>query len=387
MIGRSIRILTVLGTRPEAIKLAPLVALLEQRKDVIHAVCSTGQQKEMLEQALELFRIRPRFDLNVSASVRSLPHGAAAIISGVGDVLADFPADLVIVQGDTSSALGGAMAAHLRGVPVAHVEAGLRTGNLKAPWPEEGNRRMIAPIASWHFAPTRQAAANLLAEGVDPATVTVTGNTGIDTLLDMRRRLGRDRALRADCQRAFPFLDPAKRMILVTGHRRENFGPGLERVFDALAALSLGRDVQIVYPVHLNPNVAAPAERALGELANVHLIGPQPYHRMIHLMERAHLIITDSGGIQEEAPTLGVPVLVTREVTERPEALDAGSAILVGTDPRRIVREAEDLLNDPDRRRRMAGVQNPFGDGRASERIVAALVRQRTVPSKMPEIA
>lgn len=371
---RRLKVLTVLGTRPEAIKLAPLVSLFEAHENVEHALCSTGQHREMLDQVLTLFGMTPAFSLQVASGSGSLPDLGAAITAGVGQILSRFQADLVVVQGDTATALGGAMAAYFQGIPIAHVEAGLRTGNLSAPWPEEGNRRMIGSIATWHFAPTERAAANLRAEGISPARIQVTGNTGIDALLSMRDRLRADPILAADAAAPFGFLDPDRKMVLVTGHRRENFGSGLIGVFDALIELSHRPDLQIVYPVHLNPNVATPAERILGNRPAVHLIEPQPYHRMIHLMERAHLIVTDSGGIQEEAPALGVPVLVTREVTERQEALEAGTALLVGTDTARILDEAQALLDQPERRRRMAEARNPFGDGHAAARIVETLV-------------
>ena len=369
-----VRILTVLGTRPEAIKLAPLATAFDAHDGIEHALCSTGQHTEMLAQVLDLFGITPAHDLKIGSIGGSLPRLGAAITAGVGDLLSSFPADIVVVQGDTATALGGALAAYYRSIDVAHVEAGLRTGNLAAPWPEEGNRRMISSVATWHFAPTERAAVNLRGEGIDPSRIRVTGNTGIDALLSMRDRLRRERALAESAAAPFRFLDPGRRLILMTGHRRENFGSGLAGVFEALIELSRRPDVQIVYPVHLNPNVADPAARTLGNLPNVHLIEPQPYHRMIHLMERAHLIITDSGGIQEEAPALGVPVLVTRAVTERQEALEAGTALLVGTDTGRILEEARALLDQPEHHRRMAEARNPFGDGHASARIVETLI-------------
>jgi len=377
MSERRLRVTTVFGTRPEAIKLAPLAALLDAGEEVEHVLCSTGQHRDMLAPVLDLFGLVPAHDLGIGAiGADGLPRLSAAIVAGVGDLLRRVPTDVVVVQGDTATALGGALAAHYSGVAVAHVEAGLRTGDLAAPWPEEGNRRMIGTLASLHFAPTERAAANLRAEGIPSSRIHVTGNTGIDALLATRNRLRVERDLADDARNAFPFLDPDRRLMLVTGHRRENFGAGLADVFAALIRLSERSDVQIVYPVHLNPNVAEPAAETLGSLPNIHLIAPQPYHRMIHLMEGAHLIVTDSGGIQEEAPTLGVPVLVTRAVTERQEALDAGSAVLVGTDTDRIVNEATRLLDDPAHRRRMAEVRNPFGDGRASARIVEILIAE-----------
>lgn len=371
---RQLKVLTVLGTRPEAIKLAPLAALFDGHDAVTHALCTTGQHREMLDQVLTLFNLTPTHALQVASGCGTLPDLAAAITAGVGQVLSNFPADLVVVQGDTATALGGALAAYYQGIPVVHVEAGLRTGNLTAPWPEEGNRRMIGSIATWHFAPTQQAAANLRAEGIASDRIRVTGNTGIDALLSMRDRLRADPVLAADAAAPFGFLDSSRKMVLMTGHRRENFGSGLASVFDALIGLSRRPDIQIVYPVHLNPKVADPAARALGSCPNIRLVEPQPYHRMIHLMERARLIITDSGGIQEEAPALGVPVLVTREVTERQEALDAGTALLVGTDAARILEEAQALLDQPERHRRMAQAGTPFGDGHAAARIVDTLL-------------
>jgi UDP-N-acetylglucosamine 2-epimerase len=390
------KILTVLGTRPEAIKLAPLARLLAAEEGVEHVLCSTGQHRHMLAQVFQAFDIRPGIDLDLMAAGGTLPKLAGAVTAGVGEVLAGFPADLVIVQGDTTTALGAALAAYCMRVPVAHMEAGLRTGDLLAPWPEEGNRRMIAGIAERHFAPTPRSRDNLLAESITSGRILVTGNTGVDALLLMRRRIEEDTGLAADCRQAFPWLDEdaasGRRLVLVTGHRRENFGEGLAGVFEAVARLSRRGDVRIVYPVHLNPNVLGPARALLGGLDNVHLIDPLPYHRMVHLMARAHLIVTDSGGIQEEAPALGVPVLVTRDVTERPEATDAGTARLVGTDTARILAEATALLDDPLRHAEMARAHNPFGDGNASRRIVDDLLGRTVSPflparTRQPETA
>jgi UDP-N-acetylglucosamine 2-epimerase len=372
------RVLTIFGTRPEAIKLAPLVHAFEAAPGIVHASCVTGQHRQMLDQVLAVFQLTPAFDLNIMKPGQDLTHVTTAALTGLGGVIDDFKPDWVIVQGDTTTAFSGALAAFYRKARVAHVEAGLRTGNIYSPWPEEMNRKLVSQLTTLHLPPTDVAAGNLLREGVDPATVLVTGNTVIDALHWVSARLRTDADLaRAQAER-FAFLDPSKRLILVTGHRRENFDGGLEQVCRALAQLAARGDVEIVYPVHLNPKVQATAQDVLGRAANVHLIEPQDYLPFIALMQRAYLIVTDSGGIQEEAPGLGKPVLVTRDTTERPEAIAAGTARLIGTSAAALISAATELLDDAHAYARMAQAKNPFGDGQASARIVARLTEEST---------
>jgi len=371
-------VLAVFGTRPEAIKMAPLIHRLRESADFDLRVCVTGQHRQMLDQVLRLFDIVPDFDLNVISHGQSLSDITTRVLSGVHSVLDRFLPDAMLVHGDTTTTLAATLAAFYRHVAVGHVEAGLRTGNLDAPWPEEMNRRVTDVMASWHFAPTQQAREALLREGVDPGRISLTGNTGIDALLRVKARLDADVQMRTQLIARYPFLNASRRLVLVTGHRRENFGTPFVRLFTALRALAdRNPDIQIVYPVHLNPRVREPVQSILGGHADIHLIEPQDYLPFVFLMSRAYLIITDSGGIQEEAPALGKPVLVTRETTERPEAVAAGTARLVGTDPARLIAAAEQLLNDPEAYARMARAHNPFGDGRASERIVQALEGER----------
>lgn len=369
------RVLTVFGTRPEAIKLAPVIRRLEATPGVVHAACVTGQHREMINPVLSFFGIIPAFDLQVMTPGQDPGTVASAALADVSEAIDAFRPDWVVVQGDTSSALAGALAGFYRKCRIAHVEAGLRTGRLDAPWPEEGNRRLIAPLAALHFPPTLRAAANLRREGVSRARLHVTGNTVIDALQFAARRLQADSALRADLASRFAYLDSAKRLVLMTGHRRENFNGGLERVCRAVAQVVRERpDVEFVFPVHLNPQVRRAAHEALCGCARVHLIEPQPYLPFVHLMQRAHVIITDSGGIQEEAPALGKPVLVTRETTERPEAVEAGAARLVGTSTEALVSALNDLLDNPQAYRAMAQARLPFGDGQAARRIVERLL-------------
>ncbi|AGW91960.1 non-hydrolyzing UDP-N-acetylglucosamine 2-epimerase [Cupriavidus necator] len=368
------KVLAVFGTRPEAIKMAPLIHRLRESSNFELRVCVTGQHRQMLDQVLRLFEIVPDFDLNVISQGQSLSDITTRVLSGVHTVLDRFLPEALLVHGDTTTTLAATLAAFYRNVAIGHVEAGLRTGNLSAPWPEEMNRRVTDVMASWHFAPTLQAQETLLREGVDPVRISLTGNTGIDALLQVKARLDADAEMRCRLASQYPFLDETRRMVLVTGHRRENFGTPFERLFTALRTLAdRNADIQIVYPVHLNPCVQGPVQAILSGHPNIHLIDPQDYLPFVFLMSRAYLIVTDSGGIQEEAPALGKPVLVTRETTERPEAVAAGTARLVGTDPARLIATAEQLLNDPEEYACMSRAHNPFGDGRASERIVFAL--------------
>ncbi len=324
----------------------------------------------MLDQVLAAFDIRPDFDLDVMAANQSLAALTSRVLTGVSDVLTAWTPDLVVVHGDTSTTLAASLAAYYARVGVAHVEAGLRTHDLYSPWPEEMNRKLTAGIATVHFAPTQQASQNLLAEGVKPDRIIVTGNTVIDALLLASGRLESDASLAAGVEAEFHWLDPNRRLILVTGHRRESFGDGLQRICTALAQLASRGDVQIVYPVHLNPNVREPVMRILGDLEGIHLIEPQDYVPFVFLLRRAYLVLTDSGGIQEEAPALGKPVLVMRDTTERPEALQAGTARLVGTSSSDIVANATELLDNRSAYQAMACAANPFGDGHASQRII-----------------
>jgi len=371
---RKVRVLSVFGTRPEAIKMAPVVLRLARHPGFEAKVCVTAQHRSMLDSVLEDFAIRPDFDLDVMRERQSLCGIAARVLDGLQAVLESFRPERVLVHGDTTTTLAASLAAFYNRVPVGHVEAGLRTGNLEAPWPEEANRKVTAVVTDLHFAPTERARRALLAEGVAPEKIHVTGNTVIDALLLAREKLRRDARLARRIAERFAFLDRSRRLVLVTGHRRESFGRGFENICYALAELVRRHaDIEILYPVHLNPNVREPVFRILGGLPAVHLIEPVEYLPFVHLMDRAHLIVTDSGGIQEEAPALGKPVLVMREVTERPEAVEAGTVRLVGTDFARIVEETSRLLTDPVAYRRMATAINPYGDGRAAERIERAL--------------
>jgi UDP-N-acetylglucosamine 2-epimerase (non-hydrolysing) len=374
------RILIILGTRPEAIKLCPLVRRLRLQADNFDTlVCVTAQHREMLDNALETFSVRPDYDLDLMRPGQTLAELTARVLAAIDPVLKSARPDMAIVQGDTTTTLAAALGAFYRGIPVAHVEAGLRTGDLRQPFPEEMNRVLTARLTALHFAPTKRAAEALWREGTDRASVFVTGNTGIDAILFVRDALVSG-ALRAP---EWEWLDASKRLILVTSHRRENFGPGFGSVMRALARLASRGDVQIVYPVHRNPNVTGPAHALLAGTRNVTLLDPLPYAPFVDLMRRCRLIVTDSGGIQEEAPSLGKPVLVLRDKTERPEAVEAGTVKLVGTAEERIVAEAVRLLDDEEEYARMTRVHNPYGDGKACERIAGILAGGR-MPAEMP---
>ncbi|EDT44009.1 non-hydrolyzing UDP-N-acetylglucosamine 2-epimerase [Burkholderia ambifaria] len=367
-------ILITFGTRPEAIKMAPLVHALRAREGVRCSVCVTAQHRQMLDQVLDLFDIVPDFDLDLMRAGQTLGGLTGQILNAFDPVLASLAPDLVLVHGDTATTFAASLAAYYRQIPIGHVEAGLRTGNLYAPWPEEANRKLTGALALHHFAPTATSKSNLLAEGVPAARIHITGNTVIDALLMATDRLNRDPELRQRMRAAFPFIEDGGRMILVTGHRRENFGHGFERICEAIATIARRHpDCRIVYPVHLNPNVREPVSRLLADIENVTLIEPQDYLPFVHLMSHAWLILTDSGGIQEEAPALGKPVLVMRDTTERPEAVAAGTVRLVGTHVTRLVDAVEALWTDADAYRAMSRAHNPYGDGRASERIASLL--------------
>jgi UDP-N-acetylglucosamine 2-epimerase (non-hydrolysing) len=364
-VGLPLKTLFIFGTRPEAIKLCPLVLRLKASAAFSVRVCVTGQHREMLHQVLDVFQVRPDHDLNLMTPGQTLFQSTSRIIGALEPVLKQEDPGLVIVQGDTTTTLCGALAAFYHRTPVAHVEAGLRTGDLGQPFPEEANRVLAGRLAAFHFAATEWAAENLRKEGVDPSTILVTGNTGIDAVLWVRDQLEQG-GLPAS---ALPPLDPSRKLIAVTAHRRESFGAGFEHICKALAALAQRPDVEIVYPVHPNLNVQEPVNRWLRGRPNLHLIQPLDYAPFVDLMRRAYILITDSGGVQEEGPSLGKPVLVLREKTERPEAVHSGTARLVGTDERRILAEAARLLDDRNAYDAMARVHNPYGDGRACERI------------------
>ena len=364
------RILFIFGTRPEAIKLCPVIHHLRQRAGEFDVrVCVTAQHRSMLDQVLEAFAVRPDFDLDLMRPRQTLAQLTSRILAALEPVFEAAAPDMAIVQGDTTTTLAGAMAAFYLGVPVGHVEAGLRTGDLTQPFPEEMNRVVAGRLASLHFAPTEGARRNLLEEGVAEDGIAVTGNSGIDAVLFVRDALAGGRLRSGD----WPWLDPARRLVLVTAHRRESFGEGMERICAAIAGLAARGDVQIVYPVHRNPNVLECVTRRLGGQAGVVLLEPLEYVAFVDLMRRAYLLITDSGGIQEEGPSLGKPVLVLREKTERPEAVEAGTVKLVGTATGRIVAEATCLLEDRAEYERMCRVHNPYGDGHASKRIAEAI--------------
>lgn len=370
------KVLTVFGTRPEAIKMAPLVLALQNDARFESLLCVTGQHREMLDQVLDLFALVPDFDLNIMKPGQDLTDVMAGVLQGMRQVLYESKPDIVLVHGDTATTFAATLAAYYQQIPVGHVEAGLRTGNLYSPWPEEANRKLTGALAALHFAPTRQSADNLLAEGVSSDAVHITGNTVIDALLKVVARIDQDDTLAASLSVQFPFLDPSRRLILVTGHRRESFGGGFERICEALRrTASAFPNVDIVYPVHLNPNVREPVNRLLNDLGNVYLVEPLDYLPFVYLMSRSFLILTDSGGIQEEAPSLGKPVLVMRDTTERPEAVKAGTVELVGTDAGRICERLHALLTNSEAYERMSRAHNPYGDGQACGRIVEVMAK------------
>lgn len=365
------RILSVFGTRPEAIKMAPVITALQQTHGLESIVCVSGQHRSMLEQVLELFDIRPRYDLALMTANQTLNGLASRLIFSFDDILAQERPDRVLVHGDTTTACAAALAAFHRRIPVGHVEAGLRTGNLSSPWPEEMNRRVVDAISDLMFAPTLSAKANLKAEALS-GRVVVTGNTVIDALYMAAARLDADATLRAKLDAALPPLDDALPIVLVTGHRRESFGEGFASICSALDQLARSGEVQIVYPIHLNPNVRAPAYARIGATPNLHLIEPLDYLGFVRLMQRAAIVLTDSGGVQEEAPALGKPVLVMRDLTERPEALAAGAVRLVGTRAETIVQGVRALIAEEGVAAAREPI-SPYGDGHAAERIAAAI--------------
>ncbi|WP_316346933.1 non-hydrolyzing UDP-N-acetylglucosamine 2-epimerase [Desulfuromonas acetoxidans] len=369
-----IKILTVFGTRPEAIKMAPLVKLLKANECFESKTCVTAQHREMLDQVLSLFEIKPHYDLNLMKPGQALDEVTANILIGMKSVLEEFRPDVVLVHGDTATTFATTLSAYYQQISVGHVEAGLRTGNLYSPWPEEANRKLTGVLAQYHFAPTELSRDNLISENVNKSSIFVTGNTVIDALLLIQKKIQQNTELEQTLAEGCAFLEKERELILVTGHRRESFGEGFERICAALKIIAERHpQVQIVYPVHLNPNVREPVEKYLSGIDNIYLIEPQDYLPFVYLMMKAHIILTDSGGIQEEAPSLGKPVLVMRETTERPEAVDAGTVKLVGTDIKKIVDSVSELLANDSSYKKMSLAHNPYGDGKACSRIVDIL--------------
>lgn len=369
------KVLLVFGTRPEAIKMAPLALQLKENNENFETkVCVTGQHRQMLDQVLELFNLTPDFDLNLMKPGQTLSDVTSGVLKGLEAVFEEWLPDLVLVHGDTATTFAASLAAYYHKVKIGHVEAGLRTGDIYSPWPEEANRKLTGALANYHFAPTQSSYNNLIKENINLENITITGNTVIDALLKVKEKVETDHKIIADFKAQFSFLDESKKLILVTGHRRENFGQGFLNICQALANIAQKySDVQIVYPVHLNPNVQKPVNELLSGISNIHLIAPQDYLPFVYLMNRSYLILTDSGGIQEEAPSLGKPVLVMRDTTERPEAVEAGTVKLVGTDAALIEKSVTDLLTNTELYTQMAEAHNPYGDGTACQQIIEFL--------------
>lgn len=368
------KILLVFGTRPEAIKMAPLALELKKRPELDVKVCVTAQHREMLDQVLNLFKLIPDYDLDLMQPGQDLYDITTRALQGLKTVFSDDKPDLVLVHGDTTTTFSASLAAFYQKIPVGHVEAGLRTGDIYSPWPEEINRKLTGSLTQLHFAPTEKSQQNLLTENIDSNNIFVTGNTVIDALLQVVDIVKTDTELNKTLRSQFDFIDPNKKLILVTGHRRESFGGGFERICQALKSLAEREDVQVVYPVHLNPNVKEPVDRILAGVDNVHLIDPLDYLPFVYLMSQSYLILTDSGGVQEEAPSLGKPVLVMRDTTERPEAIQAGTVKLVGTDLDEIIQQAINLLDNQQEYEKMSVAHNPYGDGKACARIADIII-------------
>ena len=370
------KVLTIFGTRPEAIKMAPLVHALAEDPRFEAKVCVTAQHREMLDQVLELFKIMPDFDLDLMKAGQTLNEVTARILLKLKPVLNDFKPDIVLVHGDTATTFAATLAAYYEQIPVGHIEAGLRTQNIYSPWPEEGNRKLTGALTKFHFAPTETSKENLLLENYAEEDIIVTGNTVIDALLMVQAKITQDTELKASLAARFSMLDKSKKLILVTGHRRESFGSGFENICQALALTAKQYpEAQILYPMHLNPNVREPVNRLLQGIDNIFLIEPQEYLPFIYLMTQAHIILTDSGGIQEEAPSLGKPVLVMRNTTERPEAVAAGTVKLVGTDVQAITDNIAELMDNKHTYQKMSIAHNPYGDGKACMKILDALCK------------
>jgi UDP-N-acetylglucosamine 2-epimerase (non-hydrolysing) len=368
-----IKVLLVFGTRPEAIKMAPVIKALSKNSSFETKVCVTGQHRSMLDQVLSLYNITPDYDLNIMSTNQTLSDITQLTMLGLEKVFNEFKANWVIVQGDTNTTFAASLAAFYRKISVAHVEAGLRTNNIYSPWPEEINRQLTSRIASLHFPPTPIAQNNLLAEGIPVTKMLVTGNTVIDALLESVAHLESNNNLLKQHEELFSFLDPRKKLLLITSHRRENFGGSIQQICRALLRLAARDDVQVVYPVHLNPNIFDTVNGILGKQKNIFLIPPQEYLPFVYLMLKSYLILTDSGGVQEEAPTLGKPVLVVRDTTERPEGIHAGTCLLIGTNENDIVKKVAEFLEQKTLYEQMCAASNPYGDGKASQRIVERL--------------
>ncbi len=377
------RVLVIFGTRPEAIKLFPVINALRKDAGFDVKVCVTAQHRQMLDQVLEVVAIRPDYDLDLMRPNQSLTDVTTRIITGVGKVIDTCKPDRIMVQGDTTTAMAAALSAFYRKVPVDHVEAGLRSGDIYSPWPEELNRKVVSSIAALHFAPTQRAADALIRENVPRDRIFVTGNTVIDALLETRRRIESHGWVHDALDGSLSGAEPHQRVILVTSHRRENFDGGIQRIVSALRQLATREDCLILFPVHPNPNVHEPVRAALGNHPRIRLLPPLDYVPFVRVLSHCHLVLTDSGGVQEEAPALGKPVLVMRDTTERPEGVDAGTAMLVGTDPARIVAQATRLIDDSEHYERMSRAHNPFGDGKASQRIRDILLA-KAAPHQQP---
>ena len=364
------KILISIGTRPEAIKMAALIKSLKNDPFFDLTVCNTGQHDELIKPVFDLFEIDPDYSLNIMKPGEEVHSMYSAILDSFSKLLKKINPDIVFVHGDTATTFASAMSAYLNKNRIAHVEAGLRTGNLYSPWPEEGNRRLVGSLANVHYAPTNQARENLIREGIQEENIVVTGNTVIDSLVLASNKLDTNQKLLNDIQKKYDYLEPNKKTILVTGHRRENFGDGFKNICNAISAISNdNKDVQFIYPVHLNPNVIKPVNKILKNQKNIFLIEPVDYIDFIYLMRLSYLILTDSGGIQEEAPSMGKPVLLMRDTSERPEAIDAGTVLKVGADEDNIIKYCQKLINDNSLYDSMSNLNNPFGDGRAAEKI------------------
>lgn len=368
------KILIVFGTRPEAIKMAPLFHHLSISNLFETKICVTGQHRDMLDQVLNLFELKPDYDLNIMKNGQDLTDITIKILEGLKELFNNYQPDIILVHGDTATSFATSLASYYKKIKVGHVEAGLRTGNLYSPWPEEGNRKLTGVIADFHFAPTEQSKKNLLLENINQDKIFVTGNTVIDALFFILNKINSNISLQKELERKFSFLDFTKKIILITGHRRENFGQGFENICNSISILAQSnKDVQFVYPMHLNPNVREPVNRLLSDKKNIFLIEPLDYLPFLYLMSKSYLVLTDSGGIQEEAPSLGKPVLVMRDTTERPEAVEAGTVILVGTDPHNIIYYVDLLLNNIEIYEKMSKTHNPYGDGSACVQIERVL--------------
>ena len=373
-----LKVCVIIGTRPEAIKMAPVILYLKQfcltSNKIQVTVCVTGQHRQMLDQVLNLFNLTPDFDLDIMRDGQDLTDITSRVLIELRDLFKTYKPNVILVHGDTTTAFASTLAAYYQKIAVAHVEAGLRTNNIYSPWPEEINRRLISSIAKIHYAPTNQARLNLIREGVDESKIVVTGNTVVDSLLKVSKMIDDNQDISQKLFQQFSFLSSEKKIILVTGHRRENFGKGFENICLAIKELSLRDDIIIVYPVHLNPNVSNPVHMYLGNILNVFLIEPLEYLQFVYLMKKSYLILTDSGGIQEEAPSLGKPVLVMRDNTERPEGIEAGTIRLVGSNKDTIVHEVEKLLNNHSEYLQMKSSINPYGTGTSAQKIVKSIL-------------